>query len=256
MGLLLLAANAVAQTSSKSEKVSHAEPLYFDLVRDLGARKGEKEFNLAADFSNNQNYSQHILLAEYEFAPINRLGLEIETDFSFFRRTAGNENIPDNKLDGIRLSAQYSFWVSPKYRTTLAVGYTQVLETTAFKNYGKNNFVTALSYNPFFVAAKRWGNNFHTIFYGYPTINHELDANHNTIYWQINTSFIYTIPKTKHFIGMEINKEIREQKMYLTLRPQVKIKINNNLAIGLVTGLPIAHHEEGFSSFFRIIYEL
>ena len=27
------------------DKVLHAEPLYIDLIRDLGARKGEKEWN-------------------------------------------------------------------------------------------------------------------------------------------------------------------------------------------------------------------
>lgn len=27
-------------------KIKHAEPLYLDLMRDLGARKGEAEFNI------------------------------------------------------------------------------------------------------------------------------------------------------------------------------------------------------------------
>lgn len=36
------------------EKVLHAEPLFIDLIRDLGARKGEREWNVtnAASSSN------------------------------------------------------------------------------------------------------------------------------------------------------------------------------------------------------------
>ena len=69
--------SAFAQTQSKPVKVSHVEPIFQDLVRDLGARKGEKEFNLGADFSSGAHYSENGYLAEYEFAPINRLGLEL-----------------------------------------------------------------------------------------------------------------------------------------------------------------------------------
>jgi len=101
-----------AQTQPKPVKVSHAEPIFQDLVRDLGARKGEKEFNLGADFSSGKNYRENGYLAEYEFAPMNRLGLEVETDFSFFspKNNATKEQIPGNRLDGLRLSAQYTFF--------------------------------------------------------------------------------------------------------------------------------------------------
>lgn len=43
--MLLGVTKAQAQQGrSIPDKVHHAEPLYNDLVRDLGARKGEKEF--------------------------------------------------------------------------------------------------------------------------------------------------------------------------------------------------------------------
>lgn len=82
VAIFVFASNGIAQT--KPDKVSHAEPLYFDLVRDLGARKGEKEINVGADFTNITNYNEHDYLIEYEFAPINRVGFEVEADFSFF----------------------------------------------------------------------------------------------------------------------------------------------------------------------------
>ena len=34
------------QDKYEKDKVLHAEPLYIDLIRDLGARKGEREWNI------------------------------------------------------------------------------------------------------------------------------------------------------------------------------------------------------------------
>lgn len=241
-------------TEPELPKVSHAEPLYFDLVRDLGARKGEKELNIGADFTNNSDYNAYSLLVEYEFAPVNRLGLEAEADFSLFKST-GNTKTPNNKLQCLRLSAQYSLFVSPEYRTTLAIGYSQLIEFTDFKSYGKRQLITGVSYNPFFVAAKRWGNNFHTLMYVGPVFEYDFTQKTTIVNWQINTAFHYTIPHSSHFIGVELNKEINQGKLEMTVRPQVKIKLNQNLGIGFVTGFPINKKCQGFSSFFRIIYE-
>ena len=145
----------IEETPPQRAKVHHVEPLFLDLVRDLGARKGEKELNVGADFINTTTYGQYDVLAEYEFAPIDRLGLEVETDFSFYKQISNVEEIPKNKFDNLRLSAQYSFYVSPKYKTTLALGYTQVFNFIDFENVNNDQLVTGLEYLPFIVAAKR-----------------------------------------------------------------------------------------------------
>lgn len=243
-------------TPIKLEKVKHIEPLYIDLVRDLGARKGEKELNVAGDFINSKTYSEYAVLAEYEFAPINRLGLEIETDFSFYKQISDVKDIPKNKLDNLRLSAQYSFYVSTKYSTTLAIGYTQVLEFTDFKNYDRRQLITGTIYSPFFVAAKRWGSNFHTLILAGPLLKHTFHTEYTNVNWQFNTSFAYAIPNTSHFVGVEFNKALVDGKFEMTMRPQSKIQINHVLALGLVLGFPLTKSEEKFSSFFRVIYEL
>lgn len=253
VAIFVFVSNCIAQT--KPDKVSHAEPLYFDLVRDLGARKGEKEINIGTDFTNIKNYNENAFLVEYEFAPINRLGFEVEADFSFFRRTAENVEVPNHKLECLRFSTQYSFFVSTKLKTTLAVGYTQIVEFTDFKHYGKSNFFTGTVYNPFFVAAKRWGENFHTLVYTSPLLEHDFVTNKLAVNWQINTSFLCTIPQTKHFAGVELNHEINNGKYELTIRPQIKIKFSKKLAIGIVTGIQINKPNESCSSFLRIIYE-
>jgi hypothetical protein len=246
--------NGFAQT--QPEKVSHAEPLYMDLVRDLGARKGEKEINAGIDFKKSQSYNEFAYLVEYEFAPIHRLGLEVEADFSFFEWTASTVETPGNKLECLRFSSQYSFFVSTPLQTTLAVGYTQIVEFTDFENYGKNNLVTGTVYNPFFIAAKRWGAHFHTLIYTSPLLEHDFETHNLSLNWQINTSFLYTLPQTKHFAGVELNKEIQNGKFEMTVRPQIKIIMNEKLAIGIVGGFPIHESDEKFSSFLRIIYEL
>lgn len=252
IAILITVTNGYAQISIP-EKVSHAEPLFYDLVRDLGARRGEKEFNLGMEFTNTKNYNRQGVLVEYEFAPINRLGFEVETDFTFFRRTEPDAEVPNNKLESLRLSTQYSFFVSPKYKTTLAIGYSHIVELTDFNLYGKEKLVTGNAFNPFFVAAKRWGETFHTLIY--TNLLMEKGAFDVTVNWQINTSFFYTIPQTKHFIGVELNQEIIHGEFEMMIRPEVKVKLTHNLAIGFVTAFPVNNSTEGISTFFRIICE-
>lgn len=253
--VVVLAGNCFSQTATKPEKVSHAEPLYLDLVRDLGARKGEKEFNAAFDFTKFKNFNEQSFLVEYEFAPINRVGFEVEVDFSFFRRTADNASAPNSKIESLRFSTQYSFFVSTKLKTTLAVGYTQIFELADFKDYKKTSLVTGAVYNPFFVAAKRWGDHFNTLVYAYPLLEHDFATNRLDLDWEINTSFLFTIPQTKHFVGVELNKEFRDGKFDMTIRPQAKIRVSQQVALGFVTGIPTKKKDEGMSSFLRIIYE-
>ena len=246
----------IEETPPKRAKVHHVEPLFLDLVRDLGARKGEKEFNVGADFVNTTTYSQYDVLAEYEFAPIDRLGLEIETDFSFYKQISDVEDIPKNKFDNLRLSAQYSFYVSPKYNTTFALGYTQVIKFIDFENSNNDQLITGLQYIPFIVAAKRWGSQFHTLILAGPILKHAFNTDFTDVDWQFNTSVDYEIPNSSHFIGIEFNKKIVDSEFRMTMRPQAKIQINEGLAIGLVAGFPITKSQQKFSSFFRVIYEL
>src|SRR5690625_4322675 len=253
--------NAVgyAQTEEEAElsvKVHHIEPLYIDLVRDLGARKGEKELNIGGEFVNTSSYSIFKSLVEYEFAPVNRLGLEVEADFSFYDGYTDKENIPGNTMDELRISAQYSFFVSPKYKTTLALGYAQIFELTDFDNYSSSTLVQELVYSPFFVAAKRWGDRFHTLILMGPQLKHKLKNDYTDVDWQFNTSFHYELPNSSHFVGVEFNKALVDSKFEMTMRPQAKLQINKALALGIVTGFPLTKSEEKFSSFFRVIYEI
>lgn len=236
------------------EKVKHAEPIFADLVRDLGARKGEKEWNIGADFKNKDVSKLYGFLVEYEFAPINRLGLEVETDSLFAGKT--NKTVSQQRLEGLRLSALYSFLVAPQIGTTLAIGYTHIFESLDFKHYGQAKFIKANVYNPFFIAAKRWASQFHSLLYTRSQFTQPLLGEPIEMDWFIHTSFHYYIPQTSHYVGVELNNNIDHQGNFsMTVRTQVKLKLSDHLALGMIGGIPIGNTADGFSTFFRLIYE-
>lgn len=127
--LLASAAVAAAQVSEESArdsvylaevqqhdtpaKVLHAEPLYIDLIRDLGARKGEKEWNIGVGMTDNLQYDAYEALIEYEWAPVDRIGLEVELPFTFYTPLNGTsrELVPSNQLNSLKVAGQWSFLV-------------------------------------------------------------------------------------------------------------------------------------------------
>ncbi len=243
------------QDKKQPDKVLHAEPLFIDLIRDLGARKGEKEWNVGLGITDNNNYDEYTALVEYEWAPVNRLGLEVELPFTFYTPLSGNSFTPGNRLNSLKLAAQYSFYVSEKNKTSMAIGYIQEFELTEFSKYRKETLLTGNIYNPFFVAAKRWGNNFHTLLYTGPSIaRHFKDWTTHTT-WQINSNFHYMIPGTRNFIGIEFNKEAAKRDFDMTIRPQMRVGIAENLLVGIVAGIPVNRENQRFSTFIRLIYE-
>lgn len=247
----------VVEVEDKSEpaKVLHAEPLYIDLIRDLGARKGEREWNVGVGIADRNEHDEYIALVEYEWAPIARLGLEVELPFSFYYPTFDGTTAPGSKLNSFKMAAQYSFFVSEKLKTSMAVGYIQEFELNEFKRYDKSRLFTGNVYNPFFVAAKRWGNNFHTLVYTGPQFVHHFDHGNIETVWQINSNFHYMIPGTRNFIGIEFNKELHKSDFDMTIRPQMRVSVTDQMLIGIVTGIPIARENERFSTFLRLIYE-
>ncbi|SDH21432.1 hypothetical protein SAMN04488062_10566 [Flavobacterium omnivorum] len=247
----------IQEVEGKKErpKVLHAEPLYIDLIRDLGARKGEKEWNLGLGLTDNITHDEYTALLEYEWAPIDRLGLEVELPFSIYYPTAGNTNAPGSNLNSIKLAAQYTFLVSEKKKLSMAFGYIHEFLLPDFNNYNSSTLITGNGYNPFLVIAKRWGQNFHTLLYTGPQFSNHFSDNTTQTNWQINSNIHYMIPGTRNFIGLEFNKEINNADFYMTIRPQMRVVITDYLLVGIVTGIPINRENQRFSSFLRLIYE-
>ncbi|MDY3352061.1 phosphoribosylformylglycinamidine synthase [Riemerella anatipestifer] len=246
---------AEVEDTKEPTKVLHAEPLYIDLIRDLGARKGEKEWNLGLGLRDKLNFDAYEALVEYEWAPIDRLGLEVELPFTFYSPT-GNERVqaPSSKLNSFKLALQWSFLVNEEKATTMALGYINELEFSDFGRFGKP-LIKGNVYNPFFVVAKRWGNNFHTLVYTGPMIEQNFITNKFHMVYDVHSSFHYMISGTRNFVGVEFNKTFDRGDFDMVMRPQMRLGISEQLMLGVVVGIPVSRENERLSSFLRLIWE-
>lgn len=238
-------------------KVLHAEPLYIDLIRDLGARKGEREWNVGMGITDETKYDNYTTLVEYEFAPMDRVGLEIELPFTFYMPVNGTRKYetPSHRMESIKVAGQWTFLVSPKYNTSMALGYIHEFVFVDMNAMTGNNIFRGNLFNPFFIAAKRFGNNFHTLVYTGPKFEKHYHNPHWENSFEINTNFHYMITGTRNFVGIEFNKQIHQGDFDMIMRPQLRVAITDNLLIGIVAGIPVAREMERFSSFFRLIWE-
>lgn len=244
------------EDAEEPAKVLHAEPLYIDLIRDLGARKGEKEWNIGLGLTDNLRFDSYEALIEYEWAPVNRLGLELELPFTFYSPLNGTpkDSIPSNRLNSIKMATQWSFFVNETWATSMALGYIHEFELSDFRNFGAP-FVKGNIYNPFLVVAKRWGNNFHSLIYTGPMIEQEFRSGKIHTSYDLNTNFHYMITGTRNFIGVEFNKTFETNDFDMTIRPQMRLSIADNLLVGIVVGLPVSRENARISSFVRLIWE-
>ena len=251
--------DTIKKTAEKPKplKINHAEPLYLDLIRDLGAIKGEKELNFGMGVDDYKEYMSYSGFMEYEFAVANRLGVEVEVPFKFYQDVGGVETTatPQNRIEGLKVATQYTFLVSEKYQTSMAVGYIQEFEFSSFSSidhHGK--FLEGILYNPIFIVAKKWTPNVHTLLYTGPVFEQHLDSNDINTIGQVNASFHYSFAGG-NFIGLEPNMEFMKNESSVTFRPQIKQKLSDGLYLGFVTGIPTAFKEKGLSFMTRIIWE-
>lgn len=232
------------------------EPLYVDLIRDLGARKGEREWNMGVGSAHLNNHVELTTLIEYEFAPVNRLGFEVEIPFTFsFGAENQSEPLPGNRLDGLKLATQYTFLVAPRLNTSAAVGYLNEFELTSFSRYGKEQIVRANLMHPFLVVAKSWKHNLHTMLISGPEWEKEMHTSQSEFYFHLNGSIHYAVPVTKSVVGLEVNTLFAASFTSVVLRPQMRITVSSTSKLGLVAGIPTNTKYDSYSFFLRWIYE-
>lgn len=247
-----LAVPAAAEPPGSPVKVLHAEPLFVDLIRDLGARKGEQEWNIGLGLADQSRFDRYETLIEYEWAPANRLGLEIEVPMTFY--PGAGAATPSNRIEGLKTAAQWTFLVSEPRQTSLAVGYLNEVVFTDLDRVGRSPFVSGNVSNPFFVAARRLGGQWHSLVYTGPKI---ATGRERGTSWQydVNSNVHYMVRDTRNFVGLEVNKTWAPGDVDLTLRPQMRLQINDRLLLGIVTGVPVRRERERLSMFLRLIYE-
>lgn len=90
----------------------------------------------------------------------------MEVSFTFYSPLNGmaRDSIPSNRINSLKLAAQCTFFVSEPMATSMALGYIDEFELSDFRNFGRP-LITGNIYNPFLVVAKRWGNNYHSLFF-------------------------------------------------------------------------------------------
>lgn len=257
--LLLNSVAAMAQHGDQLPlKIKHAEPMYNDIVRDLGALKGEKEINIGYEIEKNATYGTQGGFIEYEFAPVNRLAIELEIPFQF-KRTVYREDVDDpaprNKIKGIKPALQYTFLVNKQARLSMAAGAIYELHLHSFPSVRNDlGVLKGNSFNPFLIVAKRWGSHLHTMIYTGPEFYQDFDSHQQETAYLLNISMHYMLGS--NFLGIEMNQEYGGHDIVTILRPQAKVQLEKQLAIGIASGIPIAHQTSGYSFLARLIYEL
>jgi len=240
-------------------KVRHAEPLYMDLVRDLGARKGEREWNLGWGLAEDGDFLRHSGFIEYEFAPVNRLGLEVEVPITFyspFRQREDSTASPRDRIEGLKIASQYTFFVSQQYQLSMAVGYMHEFRFHSFQSMRSRRVVLkGHRSDPFFVVAKRWGAHIHTLLYMGPEWEYTQGEKTGGADFPVNVSIHYMFPHTRNFVGVEVNREFDNGVGRMFIHPQVKFAVSSNVAVGVVTGLPLGHGGDRVSGMIRLVYE-
>ena len=252
--LLLLWSPMVAQDSEPDElpKVLHAEPIYIDLIRDLGARKGEREWNFGFGLTDFRAYDEYELLVEYEFAAWDRIGMEFELPAQIYSSDTGSA--PSSGFESIKTAIQWTFLVDEKRNISLAAGYLNELLITPFED-GPSPLFKGNLFNPIFIGAKRLGEFWHSLIYTGPRLEYTFDDQswHNEFEMHLNIH--YMVPGTSNFAGLEVNQYFGNDSYDITLRPQLRVDINDNLLVGMVTGIPLNTSKEKLSFFVRLIYE-
>lgn len=245
--LLTAAGRLYGQAPGLPPKVRHAEPLYLDLVRDLGARRGEREWNVG--FSGTG--AERAGFVEYEFAPAHRWGLEVEVPFALPARAA--ERVKEEggegrrpRVKGLKLAAQRTFHVSSQRRTSYAAGYMGTMELQAGGFY-----VETFKHHFFLVGAKQWRDRTHAMIYAGPVFTRGFAKGAA----RVNLCFHYVPPDSRHFVGIEVNHEIAARGIETTLRPQLRVNLSPSLTLGCVVGLPVAGESSLIDGLFRLIYE-
>jgi hypothetical protein len=245
------------QEKKRPLKLQHAEPLYIDLIRDLGAHKGEKEWNVGFGMVDKLQFDKYHALVEYEWAPVNRLGLEVELPVTLYTAAPNgfNSERPSNRIESLKTAAQWTFHVSEKHRASFALGYLNELEFVDLNTISWSNTFQGNLFNPFFIAAKQLGHSFHSLLYTGPRLLLDFDTRQWKRDYELNASVHYMIPATRNFVGIEFNSLFLQDDFQMVIRPQMRLVIHDALMIGIVQGIPVSKERERLSTFLRLIYE-
>jgi hypothetical protein len=239
-----------------SPKVYHAEPIGIDLMRDLGARKGEAEWNVGFAQKDKATFDEILTFVEYEWAPVNRLGLEIEVPVVFHAPLgSGGERPPNDQIEGLKLAGMYTLQVDTVRHWSTAIGYLHEVLLNETNAVLLRKPVNGQLFNPFLVTARRWTDNWHTLLYTGPRLVRRSGGGWEQPVFEANWNLHYMVPGTRNFVGLEVNQSVENRRSNYVLRPQMRVSINDHFLIGIAGGIPVNREKERVGTFIRLIYE-
>jgi hypothetical protein len=200
--LLVIFQNANTQeTKTEAEPLSHYMPMYLDMPAELNVHKGYKELNVGFGMANFRDFNGQRLMVEYDFAPINKLGFEIEVSFIFVQNKTPNTNtgvqdvvVPEEggnvqSVIAMRLGFNYTLQSFREIKTSISIGYFNEFESSPFVHFGKP-LIEANIYNPFFSIAKVWGQRFHTLLYFGPAFRQSFTGEEAKTVYRFNPTLV------------------------------------------------------------------
>lgn len=266
LNLVIHVSNAQQEESSASKQpegseppIKHADPVYNDFSTDLGARKGSGQANVNFGYQRMSDQHHELLSQlELEYAPVDNLGLELLLPYNvYFNNDLSMVKRPQNRLEFLQWSAQYTFLSSYVHRISLAAGFTNSLEMESPEPPSNKGIdLKTITYSPFLTVAKNWSDRYFFTFSGGPELVRELEPKGWDVAGQLNTAFHYGFTEQEHYIGIEFNKEISEGSFEMVIRPQVTLQLSGKLNLGAAFGIPVAIEDSKWSGFLRLAYEL
>lgn len=249
----------LAQDSESEPKLKHADPVYEDLITELGAKKGTNELNLNFGYRNfKQNHHLVLSQLEIEYAPIDNLGFEITLPYTaYFTNPAADLQRRDNRVEFLQWGSQYTFYSSLNQGLSLAISFQNTYgKDEDYEPENTNGFnVENIRYLPYLIAAKNWYDTWFLLFSGGSELNQDLSDNGVAFEHQLNTAFHYGFSENDHFVGIELNKSLEEGDFEMMIRPQLILEISDSFSLGSTIGIPLSIPETRWTAFLRLAYE-
>ena len=245
--------------------------MYLDMPAELNVRKGYKEINVGYGMAGFKDFNGIRALAEYDFAPMDNLGFEIEMPFIFVNyKNMQNPNssveqdviVPEEggntqSAMALRLGFNYTLHSFIKAKTTISIGYFNEFESSPFVSFGKP-LIEGNVYNPFFSVAKIWGNRFHTIIYAGPAVRQTFENNESKTVFRFNPTVSYRFGNgnKESYAAIELNHTwAKGNAGEMVVRPQIQIEFSEKWKVGFVGGIPVATANNLIGSgILRLIY--
>ena len=236
--ILVLSGNVVVgQDKVIQETVSVPEPLMFDLVRGLGAKKGELEINALADFPLNNTSSRNVEWApEVEYAVFDNLAVELELPFENF------------ELEAIKMAVQ---WTIGQSKSNKYIHGIQVIsEFMLHKNI--------VEFSALYVPGYRFNDTWSTLGLFGVMFEAGSDGADKKSTILLNASVFADL--NKHAVlGLELNNTdttlqgLDDNEMSLLILPQMHYEFDSGLAFQFGIGPRIAQDETDVSAVLRVI---